>query len=150
MTRWGALAAALFVTALLAGCGGGGSSDGGDVTAGDVSKDEYIAQANKICRESDDEFQKATEDLPDNPSQDEIVATIDDSIVPILRDTLDQLRALEAPQADVDELTGIYDGLQGEIDAVDEDPEKFAGQSANPFEESSAAFTDYGMDDCGS
>jgi hypothetical protein len=41
----------------LAGCGG--DDDGGTVPTGDVSKEEYIAQANKVCRTVDAQLSQA-------------------------------------------------------------------------------------------
>jgi cob(I)alamin adenosyltransferase len=139
------LAGALAVPALIAGCGGD-DDGGGELSTGDVTKQEYIAQAEETCDQANEEFEAATENL-DDPSREEIVNAIEEDIVPITRNLLDDLRALEAPSSEVDELTTLYDQFEEELEALEADPENFAGRS-NPFEETSAAFSDFGLSAC--
>ena len=121
MTR--ALLMLTFALALLAGCGGG--DDGGDSGGGGdaLSKDEFVAEANKICREGE---QKITETTKDSQAKIQEAKTQEDQqkvVADVLEDTakeydpyLERLKDLNPPQELSDDwdkfVTGVSDAFE--------------------------------------
>ena len=83
------------VGAALVGCGGGGSS----ISTPQLSKQEFVSQANAICRQANNELRslQAPTDLAG-------VASFASQIEPIAKNLLEKLSALEPP----DELRSQY------------------------------------------
>jgi hypothetical protein len=97
MRRTLALVAALAVFAL--GCGD-------DDNAGDdqLSKQEFVEQANRICRENQqnierkgEQIQKDLQQESDGKSREELTADALDSLAPELKPFVDRLKRLEPP-----------------------------------------------------
>ena len=133
-------------TLLAAGCGG----DDEGIPSGDVSKAEYISRADAICAKGDAEISAAAEqrfgDKP--PSNDQVSAFIEDTVVPNIQGQLDRLRELEAPEADLDQVEQIYDTAQENLDVLAEAPEDFVDEE--PFAEANKLARGYGLRQCGS
>lgn len=92
----GALLLALAATLALAGCGGGGGGSG----SGQLTKDEFVSQANTICKDY-----RASIDKLGQPSSVEDLVGLAEKAVPIAEDTIAKLHALKPPaelQEDVD------------------------------------------------
>ena len=86
----------------LAGCGGGGDSAGGTLT-----KAEFVAQANAICKDYD-----ARIDALGDPGSIEDLVGLAEKAKPIAEDGVARLRALKAPenlQASYDEYLATGD-----------------------------------------
>jgi len=79
----------------LAGCGGGGDSAGGTLT-----KAEFVAQANAICKDYD-----ARIDALGDPGSIEDLVGLAEKAKPIAEDGVAKLRALKAPE----DLQASYD-----------------------------------------
>jgi hypothetical protein len=77
---------AVSVAAVVAGCSGGGAS------AESMSREEFVAKANEICRDSRRDAQ-----YPRNPSGSEEFAEALDSAAAALRDLISRLRDLPVP-----------------------------------------------------
>jgi hypothetical protein len=144
------------VTAAFALVACGDDDDG--LPTGDVSKQAYIAEADQICEEGD-----ATVDAEaaryfgkelglrgnEEPTPKQASQFVEDAVVPEVEGELDDLRALEAPEGDADQLEAIYNSLQEGLDALAQDPEAFA-EGENPFEEFNRRAQAYGFKGCGS
>ena len=139
------LAAALAISA----CGG---DDGGP------SKAEFIEEADAICRESEERSQQiaaAGFRDPQNPTGEEVLAIIE-KLLPIQRETIADVRELEMPEDDEDEINSILDRAEAATDEVAaiRDPQQAmaAVQAADtpqdPFYEANQAAADYGFDEC--
>ncbi|HVY60925.1 MAG TPA: hypothetical protein VHF22_04695, partial [Planctomycetota bacterium] len=106
--RMGALLAVLAVAAATAACGGDGGS-------GELSREEYVAQADAIC-ERTNEREAA---LGDAPSSLPVLGDYLEKQKELAEDQLTALRALDPPQeleAQVDEAYGLLDQVVGKID----------------------------------
>jgi len=154
---WAVSAIALAVLVAGAGCGG----DDEEITTGDVSKQEFIAQADQICAEGDREIERAGREYfgpgggagleeGDEPTEDQFVTFIEETVVPNIQGQLDDLRELEVPEADADQIEELYDTAQDNLDELADDPGAFAGGDSNPFQEANRIARDYGLEDCGS
>jgi hypothetical protein len=147
---WALSAFVVAAAGLAAGCGG----DDDGIPTGDVSKQEYIAQADEICGRGDREIERAAREAfgarGPAPSEEQVVAFAEETVIPNVQGQLDDLRELEAPEADADRIEEIYDTAQENLDALAEDPGVLNNPDANPFAEANRLARAYGLKKCGS
>jgi hypothetical protein len=126
MTR--ALLTLTLALALLAGCGGGDDGGGGGGGGGDaLSKDDFVSQANKICREGEQKITEASKGSQEKVQQAKTTEDQQKVIADVLEDTakeydpyLARLNDLNPPQ----ELSAGWDKFIGRVgDAFDLIPE---------------------------
>jgi hypothetical protein len=98
---------AVAAAAVLGGCGGGG--DGGSA----LSKKDYIAQADRICRESNDRILK----IPAPQSATQVVDYVDKA-VPQIDDALARLAKLEAADDIKPAATELVSNLRRQRDVI--------------------------------
>ena len=102
--RGRAVAVAMAVAAVAAACGGG---DGG----GDrLTKEQYIAEADAICADINEQL-----DALGEPGNLEEVAELAESAVGIQEEALEKLRALQPPEADEATLNEAYELLDQQV-----------------------------------
>jgi len=85
-----------------------------------LSKDEYLAQGNAICEDSNAQFRAIIEEfdglLPDASTPEEfadpLAADFVDQFTAVLEEQLANLRALAAPEGDETILAALYDDLE--------------------------------------
>jgi hypothetical protein len=124
-----------------------GTGCGGDDSP---SKDEYIAQADSICRDADEALDKEIQEAfgTNPPTQQQIVAFSESNAIPNLEDQLADLRALTPPESEEETLARIYDTLEEAIAQIKEDP---ASDSVPPaLEEAREQAKEFGLVVCGS
>jgi hypothetical protein len=129
----------------LSACGG----DDGDNESKALSKDEFIEKADKICAGGDDEIDAAEKSFadPENPTEEEMDAAIDDILIPTLKDELEQLRDLKPPEDDEDEVDSMLDSLEKAIEDIEKDWRTgFTGQNIEDANEKATAL---GLEECG-
>jgi hypothetical protein len=119
MTR--ALFTLAFALAMLAGCGGGGG--GGDA----LSKEEFVAEANRICSEGERKITELVEDSQEKFQQAKTPEDEQKAIADVLEDTakqfdpfLDRLRDLNPPEELSADWNTFIDGVEGAFDLVPE------------------------------
>ena len=138
------LALLLSGSLLIAGCGGGDESSA-------TTEKEWAGEVTDVCRKSEDAARKAAaKGQRKGLGQQELIAYVLDESVPIQKDLVEDLDAIEAPediQDDYDQFVGrLREGLplfEQLADAVREnkrDPEleakfKQLGQDTRPFAE---------------
>jgi hypothetical protein len=127
MTR--SLLALVFALTLLAGCGGGDDEGGGDGDegGGGVTREEFVAEANRICREGEEKLSGITQDAQQKiqqaksqAEQQEVVADVLDQTVEEYRPVLEDLQAIEAPEELSEDWTKFLDGIQQAFDKFPE------------------------------
>jgi hypothetical protein len=138
-TSW--LLAATIGLGALTGCGGGGDSD--------ISKADFVAKANAICKKGNAAIEKEGSKLGADSGKDEISSFISDTLIPNVQGQIDDIRDLGFPKADKAKLESVFDGAQSTLDGIKDDPEKAIG-SDDPFAETNKSFTDYGLTECAS
>jgi hypothetical protein len=130
-----------------AGCGGDDAP----------SKSDYLADANEICKSSEEELDKAGDeyfqglDIPQGgePSQEQITQFVEEEAVPALESLIADLRDLTPPEGDEDTVEAIYDAADEGIAEVREDPSAFTGdEQPASFQEADRLARDYGLDQC--
>jgi len=139
---------AVLVAAVAAGCGGGGGGDR-------LTKEEYIAQADAICKTANEELDALAE-----PTSMEEIASLAGSAIAIQEDALAKLRELQPPEADQATLDEALDlvGQQVEIGRQVAEAAKAADQAKieeliaqiDPLNtQADQIATDYGLVECG-
>jgi hypothetical protein len=119
------------------------------------SKADYIEEADAICARSDKEtqaiFDAAFED-PQDPQPEEAQEALK-SALPVVKEDLEELKALEKPKDDEDEIDAIWTAIDEGIATLEEasaDPEtSLTALTSEPFAAGEKLAGDYGMDDCG-
>jgi hypothetical protein len=148
-----AVASLTSVLALVgAGCGGDDDDDGGG--ASNVTKEEFIANADEICAGYTERGEALGDDLAADASTEEVSAVILEDALPLFREQIAELRELDLPEADADELEQLWDDLEAGADEfeqqLEDDPEVALSDDFDPFAEANAFATEYGMEECGS
>ena len=150
--------------ALLAGCGGG---DDGDSGGGDgPSREQFVADANAVCRDGEEKIQEISNQGQQEVQQASSDAQRRDAVGDVLEQTaeeyrpyLDRLKGLEPPEdlADdwsnfVDGITEAFDLIPELADATRENDEQQLSQLARRFSaiaEDTRPFAESnGLDDC--
>ncbi|CAN5542062.1 hypothetical protein BH20ACT19_BH20ACT19_12990 [soil metagenome] len=138
---------ALLATGAGAGCGGDEEEP--------LSKAEYIKQGDAICEKFGDMIDKEAEEAfadlgPDEePSEEQLTTFVEDIAKPNVEDQLSELRDLPAPEADEDELNGVYDDVETALAKIEDDPLVILEEGEDPFEEPNDAARAYGFKECG-
>jgi CRISPR/Cas system-associated endoribonuclease Cas2/predicted small secreted protein len=149
-----ALIAAVVVAAMLvAGCGGGDDSSS---SSGSITKEEFIAKADAICKEGTQRMQKAIfVALKDKQSltklsqseQEKLVTTV---IVPSVKREVKELRALGTPDGDDEKADAMISALEEGVETAESNPEAVTSSSDVVFGISSRLAAEYGLEACGS
>jgi hypothetical protein len=143
------------VALALGACGDDDDDGGGD---GGTTKAEFIEKADAICAAGEERSEQIARDglqNPQNPTGEEILAILEE-LVPLQRDVIDDVRALETPEGDEDEINDFLDKAEQATDETEQidDPSQAlamvqaADTPADPFHEANQAAADYGLKDC--
>ena len=146
------VAAAIVVALVLVGCGGGDSS----TAAGSISKEEFIAKADAICKKGTERLQAAIAGVLKNQpnitkvtkgEQEKIVATV---MVPSISREAKELRALGVPDGDDERVDAMISALEEGVETAKRDPEAVTKSSDVIFGIASRIAGEYGAEVCGS
>ncbi len=129
--------------ALLAGCGGDDSSSTGD----------FVADANKICREGEAKIQEVTREESEAAGkpqsleeQRRVVATVLESTAEAYEPYMERLRGLEPPSDLEANWTSFLDGVERAFDMIPELAEATRAGDQKRLEELSGEFTQIARD----
>ena len=147
------LAGVVATAAIVAGCGS--SDDSSDTTA--LTKQQFIAQADAICKKGNTEINEGFEsfakenDIPKNqePSKEQGKEIVETVIVPSIDSQAEGIRALGVPSGDEDEISAMLDSLEEAVEEAEEDPEALFTSKSDPFAEPNELAQDYGLKTCG-
>ncbi len=139
-----ALAALAAVLALGMGCGDEDGGDEGDSEA----RQEFIAQADRICGEGDAEIDAAAREFS-SQRPDEIADLVSTIIVPGQREQLEQLKRLEPPEGDEEAWSEFLDTYEQGVDQLEDAPGQVTnGEAFNTILEARNIARDYGLEAC--
>jgi hypothetical protein len=144
-----AAAAVLAIGAFAAaGCGGSDDNDSSALKTSDLSKSEWIAQADRICAESDKGIeQQAGQFFKGRPTPETEAQFVQQAVVPGIESANDQIRELGAPEGDEDQVQAMLDAADQGLAKVKADP---SALEHGALEEGSALSKQYGLKVCGS
>jgi hypothetical protein len=145
-----ALLAVLTLAVFAAGCGNG------DDSAASITKSEFLAQGNAICKQGNQEIDSDFEafakenDLQQNDGLTDAQATeaSEEILIPNVQDQVDQIRELGAPDGQEAQVDAILAAAQKGIDDLEADPTLLAQNGADPFAEANKLAKDYGLAAC--
>jgi hypothetical protein len=149
-----AIAVALAVAALVAGCGGG--SDDSSTAGGSISKAAFIKQADAVCQKGTERMQRAIlvflkqhKDVkrPNKAQSETLVGT---AIVPSVETEIKALKALDVPEGDEDRVNAIIGALEEGLETAEDNPEAVVASSDAVFGISGRLAGEYGAEVCGS
>jgi hypothetical protein len=148
-------AAVLASALLVAGCG---SSDGDSTeTTGALTKQQFIAKADAICKQGNVEIEEGFESfdaqngIPKNqePSKAQGKEIVETVIVPSIHSQAEGIRALGFPSGDEGELSAMLDSLDEAVEEAAEDPESLFTAKSDPFAKPNELAQEYGLETCG-
>jgi hypothetical protein len=116
-----------------------------------LSKDEFITQADAICKAGDKKIDAAAQETfsGGQPSQAEQEQFVTEDVVPNIQEQIDGLRALTPPEGDEEEVSAILDSAQDAIDQTEADPGALTEGGDDPFSEANQLAEEYGLEVCG-
>src|SRR5215207_1712935 len=122
---------------------------GGDDDADNPTKAEYIAQADAICKKGDDQIDAEAQKQFGNqaPTEAQVNTFLREVSLPNIEQQRDDLKALDKPEGDEDELDALYESLDKSIET--------AKNTDGPLDQATFAETNkkaqaYGLKECGS
>jgi hypothetical protein len=149
-----ALLAVLALAVFAAGCGGNDDGDDSTSTAS-ITKSEFLAQGNSICKKGNQEIDSDFEsfakkhDLKENDGLTDAEATeaSEEILIPNVQKQVDQIHALGAPEGQEAQVDAILSAAQKGIDELKKDPTAIQGNN-DPFAEANKLAKDYGLTAC--
>lgn len=151
------LAALAVLLAFAAGCGGGdgdtsGKTSGEKTAAPALTKDDFVKQANAICRKTDEtqtselgtyvkEHPKAEDS---KAGQEKMVSAVG---LPPVQKEAEELAELGAPKGDEAQVEAIVSGIEAALVKAEADPAAVL-ESNTPFDAAGKLATKYGLKDC--
>jgi len=147
--RLGAIAVAGLSTlaVLAAGCGSSSSSNSTAATVtGQLTRAEFVAQANSICVKGTERTEKAGRSLGNSPTEQEAAVAVPAKFVPAVQTQIDELKALSAPTGEEAAVASMLDLAQNDLDKVKGEP-KLAFETKT-FADFAAVAHAYGLKSC--
>ncbi|MEA2346778.1 MAG: hypothetical protein QOG62_565 [Thermoleophilaceae bacterium] len=138
---------AVVVAVVVAGCGGGGSTEASSA----ITKADFISQADAICTESNAAMEgdiKATFGGGAHPGKAEEKAFVTGVIVPSIEGDLQKVGALPKPAGDEAAISAFLDDANAGVAEAKNDPAGFPA-SAPSLAKSSDEAAAYGLKVCG-
>jgi len=145
------VAAAIATGLLAAGCGGDDNDSG--TTTSSLTKPEFVAKANAICKNGNDQINQEGNATfsKGKPTQADEEKFATDTIIPNVQKQIDDIEALGAPAGDEAQVKAITDSAQKDLDAAKSDPTLFTDASkGDPFAATNKLANAYGLTVCGS
>jgi hypothetical protein len=138
-----AVAVVLAFGAIAAGCGD--SNDDSSTSTAAISKADFQAKANQICKQGNDEVNAAGQKLG-NLNEAQLEQFASDTIVPNIQKQVDGVKALGAPAGEEAQVNQLITTVQGDIDELKADPSKIQDNSL--FAEANKQSRALGLDEC--
>lgn len=146
------LAGVLAVAIIAVGCGS--SSD--DSTSS-LTKAQFIAQADAICKKGNAEIESEFEAFAkkegikenEEPSTAQGVEVSETVLIPNIENQAEEIRALEAPSGNEEEISAMLDSLDEGIEEAEADPEALFTSKSDPFGPANKMAKELGFEVCG-
>jgi hypothetical protein len=141
----GRIRGAALMALALAAAGCGGDDDKGPTKAA------YIAKADAICKASDAKIEAAAGQIADPNDAEAVKAFVTATLIPNVEGQVKELRALDKPKDDADEIDAIYDAVEAGVAKGKSDPASLlsATTGVSPFADANTKAQAYGMKSCG-
>ena len=131
--------AALATGLIAAGCGDD------DDDSSDLTHEEFVTQANEICKTGNAELDQAGSELKAGPGTPEFEAFVTDTLVPNVEGQIQDIRDLGIPEED-DSLNGTLDEAEQITQDIADDPASIT--QGDPYASINKELTDAGLTEC--
>lgn len=135
------LTIAVALGGVFAGCGG----DDSDAP----TKEEFVAQADKICTESITYLGEQAKPFGNKPSDKQLMKFVRDTYLPELDSEVAELQALTAPEGDEATVEEMFGSFADGVAEINEDPTIVISGDSNPLADASQKAAAYGLKVCG-
>jgi hypothetical protein len=139
----------------VAACGEKDESGAISTTTTSLTKAQFLREADKICKQSDDKIERASKqffaDAPPNKEAPpaEIEKFGEQTVFPTIQDEIDRIRGLGAPAGDEEQVNAILSAAEDGLDKLEQDASQLAkGGTASAFEQAQKLSGAYGLDQC--
>ncbi len=137
---------------LATGAAACGEDDDSPFTVTGVTKPRYIADGDQICRDAEKELRAAAREIGSSArgsdaSLDEVERTARETVIPVVRERIADLRQLEPPPGDEQEVEEIYQAADEALARIEADP-ALADRADQVFRDASRLASAYGFQDC--
>ena len=139
----------IIVAVALGAAGCGGDDEESTTTAETLTKEEFITQADQICADGDAEINEAGAELGQDPSEEDLSAFIEETVLPNLQDQREQIAELGVPEGDQGETEELLTELDSALEEATTDPSALFSQAGDPFAEVNQLAKEYGLSECG-
>jgi hypothetical protein len=129
----------------LAGCGSSSKSSSSSAPA--ITKAEFLAKANAICRAGNARQTAAGAKVGKSPSAAQVKTLVTKVFIPDIQSQINAVRALGAPKGDEATVSGFLNLAQADLDRVKANPLLIVG-NASPFHDFAAKAHPYGLTAC--
>jgi hypothetical protein len=122
------------------GCGGGDDN---------LTKAQFIQQSDAICKKGNKQIDAAAEKIFTNgqqPSKAQLEKFSSETLIPNIQRQVDDVRALNEPSEDEDQVNAFLDSAQSELDKGKEDPLYMTSDKS--FSETNKLGKQYGFKVC--
>jgi hypothetical protein len=116
----------------------------------ELTKAEFVRQANAICKAGNEQLDAAVDETfmgNQRPSNAQLEEFATETVIPNIQRQIDDLRALEAPSEDEEQVEEILDSAQGEVDRLENEPIGLFTDETS-FVETNKLSRAYGIDRC--
>jgi hypothetical protein len=123
----------------------------GAVSGEPLSHEEFVTQADAICKAGDKEIDSEAQQIfsGGEPSEAEQEQFVTETVIPNVQEQVDGIAALTPPGGEEEEVQAIVDAANDALAEIEQDPAAFVSGS-NPFAEANRLARDYGLEVCGS
>jgi hypothetical protein len=137
------------------GCGDDDEDSASTTTSSELTKAQFIREANRICKQQDAKIERASQqffaDAPNDkePPASEVAQFGKKTVFPAIQDEIDRIRALGAPEGDEDEVQKMLEAAESGLSKLEAEPDQLErGAIASSFEEFQKLASAYGLDEC--
>jgi hypothetical protein len=142
-----AVAVALALGGIAAGCGDDNNESSTSATAAAaISKADFVAKANQICKQGNAEVDAAGRKLGNSVSQAQLDSFVSDTVIPNVEKQVDGVEALGAPAGEEAQVQDLISVTRADIAELKADPSKIQDDSL--FKDSNQKATALGLTEC--
>ena len=142
------MAIAALVIVALGATGCGTSSKSTTKSAPAITKAEFLAKGNAICKKHRKQQDTARAALGKNPTKAQATTYVTSVLVPSIQTSLDELKALGAPSGDQAKVTSMLNLAQSDLTKIKSNPALVVTATKNPFTNFAKIAHPYGLRAC--
>jgi hypothetical protein len=134
---------------VVAGCGGSSSST--TTTAAALTKSQFLAKGNAICKKGNQAIDKAARQAfskGQRPSGSQLKDFATKTLIPNIQEQITAIKALPAPSGDQAQVTKIVTDAQAALDKAKQDPSSLTSNGQGPFKQVNQETKAYGLTAC--